>query len=235
MVSLDKAVVARLKKQGEIFEVLVDPYLARDLKEGREVDFERLLAAEEIFRDAKKGDRASSEDLQKIFGSMNIHEIVKTIIRDGEVQITAEQRKKMLEQKRKQIVEFIRKNTVDPRTGAPHTPARIEAAMEEAKVHVDIFKPVEAQIREIVKNLKPILPIRFEEIEIAIKIPAEHTGKSMPALYSFGGITQEEWQKDGSWICIVRIPAGMQAELMDVLARVTRGEAITKILRRIQG
>jgi len=235
MVSLDKAVVAKLKKHGEVFEVLVDPYLARDLKEGRKVDFEKLLAAEEVFRDARKGDRVSSEDLQKIFGTVNLQEIVKTIIRNGEVQITAEQRKKMLEQKRRQIVDFIRRDAIDPRTGAPHTPARIEAAMEEAKVHVDIFKPVEAQIREIVRSLKPILPIRFEEVEIAVKIPPEYTGKAISALYSFGGVTQEEWQKDGSWICVMRIPAGMQAELMDVLARVTKGEAITKTLRRIQG
>ena len=235
MVSLDKAVVARLKKQGEVFEVLVDPYLARDLKEGKDVDFERLLAAEEVFRDARKGDRVSSEELRKVFGTTDLRSIVRTIIEEGEVQITAEQRKEMLEQKKKQIIEFIRRNTVDPRTGAPHTPARIEAAMEEAKVHVDIFKPVEAQVRDIVKSIKPILPIRFEEVEIAIKIPAEYTGKAISALYSFGNITQEEWQKDGSWICVMRIPAGMQADLMDVLAKVTKGEALTKILRRIQG
>lgn len=235
MVSLDKAVIARLKKQGENFEVLVDPYLARDLKEGKEVDFEKLLAAEEVFKDARKGDRASSEDLQKVFGTTDIYEIVKTIIEEGEVQITAEQRKEMMEQKKKQIIDFISRNAVDPRTGAPHPPARIEMAMEEAKVHIDIFKPVEAQVKDIVKALKPILPLRFEEVEIAIKIPPEYTGKAMSALYSFGSVTQEEWQKDGSWICVMRIPAGMQGELMDLLAKLTKGEALTKVLRRIQG
>ena len=235
MVSLDKAVIARLKKQGENFEVLVDPYLARDLKEGKEVDFEKLLAAEEVFKDARKGDRASTEDLQKVFGTTDIHEIVMTIIKEGEVQITAEQRKEMMEQKKKQIIDFISRNAVDPRTGTPHPPTRIEMAMEEAKVHIDIFKPVEAQVKDIVKALKPILPLRFEEVEIAIKIPPEYTGKAIGALYSFGSVTQEEWQKDGSWICVMRIPAGMQGELMDLLAKLTKGEALTKVLRRIQG
>uniref|UniRef100_A0A7C2NAT1 Ribosome assembly factor SBDS n=1 Tax=Archaeoglobus fulgidus TaxID=2234 RepID=A0A7C2NAT1_ARCFL len=233
MVSLDRAVIARLRKGGEEFEVLVDPYLARDLKEGKEVSMEELLAAEEIFKDARKGERASAEELRKAFGTENIFEIAKIIITEGEVQITAEQRREMLEAKRKQIVHFISRNTIDPRTNAPHPPSRIERAMEEAKVHIDIFKSVEAQVKDIVKALKPILPLKFEEMEIAIKIPPEYTGKAISALYNFGGITKEEWQKDGSWICVMRIPSGMYGDLMDLLGKVTKGEALTKILRRI--
>ncbi len=234
MVSLEKAVIARLKRAGEEFEILVDPYLARDLKEGKDVNFEELLAVEEVFKDAKKGIRASAEELQKVFGTTDVYKIAKKIIEEGDVQITAEQRKEMLEQKRKQIITFLSRNTVDPRTGAPHPPSRIERALEQAKVHIDIFKSVEAQIKDIVKALKPILPLRFEEIEIAIKIPPEYTGKAISALYNFGNVVQEEWQRDGSWICLMRIPAGMHGELMDLLGKVTKGEALTKIVRRIQ-
>ncbi|AGK62179.1 rRNA metabolism protein, SBDS family [Archaeoglobus sulfaticallidus PM70-1] len=235
MVSLDKAVIARLRKHGENFEALVDPYLARDLKEGKEVNFDDLVAVEEVYKDSKKGERASIEELKKVFGTSNIQEIIKEIIREGEVQITAEQRKEMLEQKRKQIIDYISKNTVDPRTGTPHPPSRIERALEEARVHIDIFKKIEAQIKDIIKALKPILPIRVEEVEIAIKIPPEYAGKSISALYSFGNIIQEEWQKDGSWICVIRIPAGLKGDLLDLLARLTQGEALTKELKRIRG
>ncbi|MBE8539793.1 ribosome assembly factor SBDS [Geoglobus acetivorans] len=232
MVSLEKAVIARLRKGGENFEVLVDPYLARDLKEGKEVNFDELVAAEEVFHDAKKGTRASVEDLQKVFGTSDITEIIRTIILEGDVQITAEQRKEMLEQKKRQVIEYIRRNAIDPRTNAPHTYSRIEAALEEARVNIDIFKPAEAQAREIVKALKPILPLKFEEVDVAIKIPPEYTGKAISALYNFGTVLREEWQKDGSWICVMRIPAGMQADLMDLLGRVAKGEALTKILSR---
>ncbi len=235
MVSLDKAVIARIKKGGETFEVLVDPYLARDLKEGKEVNFEDLIASEEVYKDAKKGERVSLDELTKHFGTNDFEKIVRTIILEGDVQITAEQRREMYEQKKKQIIEFIRKNTVDPRTGAPHPPSRIERAMEEAKAHIDIFKTVEAQVKDIIKALKPIIPIRIEEVEIAIKIPSAYTGKAMGAIYSFGNVIQEEWQKDGSWICVLRIPAGMQGDLLDLLGRVAQGEALTKVLRRIHG
>jgi len=233
MVSLDKAVIARLRKGGMEFEILVDPYLARDLKEGKEVNFEELLAVDEVFKDARKGERASAEELQKVFGTSNVKEVARKIIEEGEVQITAEQRREMLEAKKKQVITFISRNAIDPRTGAPHPPSRIERALEEAKVNIDIFKPLEAQIKDIVKALKPILPLKFEEIEIAIKIPPEYTGRAISALYNFGGITKEEWQRDGSWICVMRIPAGMHGELMDLLGKVAKGEALTKILRRI--
>lgn len=233
MVSLEKAVIARLRKGGEEYEVLVDPYLARDLKEGKDVNFEELLAVEEIFKDAKKGERASSDELRKTFGTDNTYEVAKRIILEGDVQITAEQRKEMFESKKRQVITFISRNAIDPRTNAPHPPARIERALEEAKIHIDIFKPVEAQIKEIVKALKPILPLKFEETEIAIKIPPEYTGKAISALYNFGGIIKEEWQKDGSWICVMRIPSGMYGELMDLLGKIAKGEALTKILRRV--
>ncbi|RLI02218.1 ribosome assembly factor SBDS [Candidatus Bathyarchaeota archaeon] len=233
MVSLDKAVIARLKKSGTNFEVLVDPYLARDLKEGKKVDFDKLVAIEEVFKNARKGERASKDELQKIFNTTNIREIIKTIVINGEVQITSEQRRKMLEQKRKQIVDFISKNAVDPKTGLPHPSGRVERALEEAKVHIDIFKPVEAQIKDIVKSLRGHLPLKFEELEIAVKIPAEHTGKAISALYSFGSIVKEEWQKNGSWVCIIKIPAGMKSRLMEILGKITKGEALTKVLRKI--
>ncbi|MFO7967372.1 MAG: ribosome assembly factor SBDS [Archaeoglobaceae archaeon] len=233
MVSLDNAVVAKIRKHGENFEALVDPYLARDLKEGKEVDFENLLAAEEVFKDASKGDRASIEDLEKVFGENDIRNIITKIIEEGEVQITAEQRKEMQEQKEKRIVDFISKSTVEPKSGTPHPHDRIRRAMEEAKVHIDIFKSAEIQAREIVKKIKPIIPLRFEELEVAVKVPPEHAGRATQGIHSFGNITQEEWQQDGSWICVLRIPAGLQTDLMDLLGRVTKGEAETKTLRRI--
>ena len=50
-VSIDKAVIARLKTHGENFEILVDPYLARDFKEGKELPVEEILATLEEMAD----------------------------------------------------------------------------------------------------------------------------------------------------------------------------------------
>ncbi|GAG12064.1 unnamed protein product, partial [marine sediment metagenome] len=151
MVSLDEAVIARLKKGEEHFEVLVDPYAAADLIDGKEVDIIKNLAIDAIFKDSKKGTHASEESLQKNFGTGDIAVITKQIILKGDIQLTTDQRHKMQKNKTNRIIETIAKNAMDPKTKAPHPRQRIELAMEQAGVHVDPFKPVSEQVKTIIE------------------------------------------------------------------------------------
>jgi len=231
LVSLDEAVIARLKKGEEHFEVLVDPYVAADLIDGKEVDVVQSLAIDAVFKDSKKGTHASEESLQKSFGTSNIEEISKQIIIKGDIQLTTEQRHKMQKSKRNRIVETIAKNAMDPKTKAPHPRQRIELAMEQAGVHVDPFKPVNEQVKTIIEVLRPIIPISIENVRISIKIPAEQIGKAYGLVRNFGSLEREDWQSDGSWIGIIRLPAGMQTDFYDKLNDVTKGNVSTKILK----
>ena len=79
MVKLEDAVIARLEHGGEKFELLVDPYIALDLKHGKDVKFEELLAADTVFKDARKGEEKSPESLKKVFGTTDISEVAKKI------------------------------------------------------------------------------------------------------------------------------------------------------------
>ncbi len=231
MVSLDDAVIARLKKGEEHFEVLVDPYAAADLIDGKEIDIVQNLAIDAIFKDSKKGTHASEESLQKNFGTSNISEITKQIILKGDIQLTTEQRHKMQKNKTNRIIETISKNAMDPKTKAPHPRQRIELAMEQAGVHVDPFKPVNEQVKLIIELLRPIIPISMENIKISIKIPAEHIGKAYGTIRNFGSLEREDWQSDGSWVGIIRLPAGMQNDFYDKINDVTKGNVSTKILK----
>jgi ribosome maturation protein SDO1 len=230
LVSLEKAVIARLDTRGERYEVLVDPELALKLKRGEEVDMSSLLAVDTVFKDARKGDKAGVEHLKEIFGSSDPIEVAKAIIKKGEIQLTTEQRRKMLEDKRKQIVSIIAKNAINPQTNTPHPPGRIEKAMEEAKVNIDLWKTAEEQVPVVVKALRPIIPIRFEEKTLAVKIPPQYAAKAYPVIKPFGEIKKEEWQKDGSWIFLIDIPAGMVDDFLRELNSLTKGEVETKIL-----
>ncbi|MGZ7047681.1 MAG: ribosome assembly factor SBDS, partial [Methanobacterium sp.] len=116
MVTLEDSVIARLEYYGEHFEILVDPDLASDFKRGKEVDIEKVLAVEEIFKDAKKGDKASEEAMMKAFQSIDPIEAAAIIIRKGQVQLTAQQRKEMLEDKRKKIIAKITREAINPQT-----------------------------------------------------------------------------------------------------------------------
>ena len=227
-------VIARIEKAGEKFEVLVRPDAVQKLRDGHEVDLLSVLAIDEIFRDAHKGSKAAEEKMAEFFGSTEPLAVAKQIILKGEIQLTTEQRRQMLEAKRKQIVQYIAANAINPQTGAPHPPQRIENAMEEAKVHVDPFKNVEEQVKEVLDALRPLIPIRFEKVRIAVKLSAEDSAKCYGDLKAFGSILREEWSPTGAWIGVVEMPAGMQTEFLERLNAKTKGNVETRILKADQ-
>ncbi len=230
MVKLEDAVVARISTVGTTFEVLVDPDLAMALKGGEAVDIRNVLASDKIFKDSKKGDAAAEETIKKAFGTTDVFNVASEIIRRGDVQVTTEQRRRMREQRLKQVVAIISKRAINPQTGLPHPPARIEAALEETRAHIDEFKGAEEQVTEIVKALRPILPLKFEMRRIAVKIPANWVGKAQHFVRKFGKLQKEEWLNDGSWAALVEIPAGIQMEFFEKLNDLTRGEVETKVV-----
>lgn len=231
MVSLDDAVIARLHKGEDHFEILVDPHAAEKLIEGKDVDILSSLAIDTIFKDSKKGTHASQESLEKVFGTDDVETIVKEIILKGDIQLTTEQRHEMQEQKRKRIVDIIVKNAMDPQTKMPHPRQRIELAIEEAGVHIDPFKPVDDQVKLVVEALRPIVPIAMEQVKISVKISSQYIGKAYGIARNFGVLEREDWQSDGSWVGIIRIPAGMQTDFYDRLNDVTKGNVETRILK----
>ncbi|RZN44718.1 ribosome assembly factor SBDS [archaeon] len=228
MVSIDDAIIARLKTHGEKFEVLVDPYKARKIKQGEEE--EDFLASPFIYTDVGAADKASEDLLQKVFGTDVVEDIAVRIIRKGEVHLTAEQRKEILEEKKKKILTHISRHAVDPKSGLPHPYVRIENAFEKANIHIDLFKSSEKQIDEVIKALRPILPLRFEMRSIAVKIPSEYTGKAYGVFTEFGTLRKEEWGKDGTLYVLIEMPAGMQTEFYDRINALTKGDVEIKII-----
>ena len=231
MISLDNAVVARLESHGERFELLVDPDLAAELRHGNSLPIEDVVAALDIFENASQGERASEVVLLKVFGTTAFEEIALQIIRKGEIHLTAEQRKEKIAEKRRHIITFIARNAINPQTGLPHPPQRIEMALEETKINVDPFKGLEEQVKTAMKALRPIIPIRFEELRLAIKIPPDYASRAYGEIRTAATIEKDEWQSDGSWICVIRIPAGTQNDIYDLINKVSKGDAEVKILK----
>ncbi|MEK6983581.1 MAG: ribosome assembly factor SBDS [Nanoarchaeota archaeon] len=231
MVSVDHAIIARIKIQGNSFEILADCNNAVALREGRNIDMRDILAAMKIFSDAKKGLEASETAMKQIFGTSEVDEVARTIIQKGELQLTQEYREKLREEKRKQIIAIIHRNGVDPKTHIPHPPQRIENAFDEAKFHVDEFRPVHEQVQEALKKLRTILPIKFEAKEIALKIAPEYAPKCYSIIRSFATILREEWQTSGYWVAVVELPGGMENDLYDKLNKICHGNLESKVLK----
>tara|TARA_Y100000034_G_C6827219_1_gene373071 strand:- start:237 stop:932 length:696 start_codon:yes stop_codon:yes gene_type:complete len=228
MVDVDKAIIARLKKGEHVFEILVDCEKALDFRKGKDVNLDDVLATDDIFKDVKKGEHAS--DLDKFFNTEDKRKIAGRIIKEGEVQLTSDYKKKLRDEKKKQIINNIHRNAINPDTNSPHPPGRIESALDEIKVNIDEFKPAEEQLKEILPKLRALLPLKYEIREIAIKIPGTHAGKCFGVLKQYGKLLKDEWQDDGSLVAVVEIPAGIQEEFFDKLNGLAHGEVESKIL-----
>jgi ribosome maturation protein SDO1 len=223
--------VVRHQTGGEKFEILVDPDKGLLYKKGEMGEVANVLMADFIFTDARKGEKASADKLMKIYETSDVYEVAKIMFEKGTFQLNAQQRKEMVEQKLRQIINLISKTYVDPKTKLPHPPVRIENAMEDAKISIDPFIEAEEQLQDIVQALRPSLPMSSESLQIALKIPAEYTGKSYGTVKNYGTIKREEWQTNGSWVAVVEIPAALQMELLDTLGKETQGNVQSKIVK----
>jgi ribosome maturation protein SDO1 len=227
----EKFTTARISKSGEKFEVLVKPDPALDYKMGKQLSIAQLLVIEEIYSDAGKGTRASAEKLQKAFGTQDPLVIAEDIMKHGELQLTTDQRRQLVEDKRKQIVAFVARNCIDPRTGTPHPPLRIEQAMNQIKYSIDPFKSSDEQAKDVIEELRALLPIKMEQMRVAVKILAEHSAKGYGALKGYGTISREEWQADGALVAVVEMPAGLYGPFIERLGKITQGTIQTKVLK----
>ena len=230
MVSLEDSVTARFETGGNRFEILIDPEAAQQYKEGEEIDWEEAIAADGIWNDSSIGDRAPEKLVNDTFGSLDLIDIYKKILAEGSIQLTSQQKKEMLEQKRNRIISHIAANAMNPQTGGPHPPKRIENAIVEIMYSVDPIESDQKQIEKIVSKIKLLIPISFDKIRVAVKIPAIHVCKCYGQLSGLGNIESEEYQKDGSWIGIIEMAAAAQTKLEDLLGSVTKGTAEIKAL-----
>ena len=214
---------ARIKKTGKPFEILVNMENALKFKKG---EINSIQADTNfIFKDLKKGEKASETDLSEAFGTTDVNKITAEIVKRGEVLVTQEQRSAEQEKKFKQVVDFLSTNSIDPRTGNPHSAERIKSALEQSHINIKNV-PIENQIKEIIAEISKILPIKLETKKVRITIPAMHTGKAYGIINQYK--QNENWLDDGSLRVVVDIPVGIAMNFYDQLNSVTHGSALTE-------
>jgi ribosome maturation protein SDO1 len=217
--------------EGEKFEIMVKPDPALDYKLGKKKDISAVLISDDIYTDSGKGTRPSTEKLLKAFNTEDQTVIAEIILQKGDLNLTTDQRRKMIEEKRKQIVHFIAKTYVDPRTHLPHPPLRIEQAMKDGRVSVDPQKNIDEQVKDIVEKLRSIIALKSENLELEIIIPAQFASQSYAVLKSVGSLKKEEWQNNGSLKAILEIPAAARPNVIDRLGSITKGSATVEVVQ----
>lgn len=219
--------LARIRLEGKNFEIIVDLDDALNFKKGLASSIEAQV--DKIFADSKKGQIASSSDLQEAFKTNDSKEIIEKIVKKGEILVTQEHRDKEKDMRVKQVVDFLASNAVDPQTGYPHSTERIKNALEQAHINIKNTS-IENQIKDILVEICKIIPIKIETKKVKITVPAIHTGKV------YGIVSQykehEKWLDDGSLETIVNVPAGIIMNFYDKLNSATHGSAITEEIKQ---
>lgn len=228
---MTEVTVVRYSYEGEKFEILVKPDPALDYKLGKKKDISSVLVSDEIYTDSGKGTKPSAEKLLKAFKTEDPIEIAQKILQKGDLNLTTDQRRKMVDEKKRQLVEFISKTYVDPRSHLPHPPLRIEQAMKDARVSVDPQKNIDEQVKDIVDKLRSIIPLKSENLTLEITIPAQFASQSYAVLKSVGSLKKEEWQNNGSLKAILEIPAGARPNVIDRLGSITKGSATVEVMK----
>jgi ribosome maturation protein SDO1 len=222
-------VVAWIEIKGERFEVLVRPEQAFRYREGEKVDLGEILWTDTIYKDSRKGLKASPESLRKAFGTEDVRVIAERILKEGRIQLTEEERRRLLEAKKRKIITYIVRNAVDPKTGMPIPESRIEAAMEELGVSIDLYRDAESQALEIVSKLSRIMPIKIARALIEAVIPPDIAGRVVSEVKRIGDVRGSEWLKDGSLKLEVEVPAGAQIDVINRIQGLAKGRASVNV------
>ena len=223
--------IVKYSHDGEKFEILVKPDPALDYKLGKKNDISSVLVSDDIYTDSGKGTKPATDKLLKAFGTEDLTEIAQIIMQKGDLNLTTDQRRKMVDEKKKQIISFIAKTYVDPKTHLPHPPLRIEQAMKDARVSIDPRKNADEQAKDIVEKLRSIIALKSENLQLEITIPAQYASQSYAVLKSVGSLKKEEWQNNGSLKAILEIPAAARPNVIDRLGSITKGSASVEVIQ----
>ena len=215
--------LARLKTHGIVFEVVIDPDNAFRFMQGKKVDVKDIIKAEDIYADAHKGTLASETDLKNVFHTTDAVKIAERILHEGEVQLSAEQRQQIREEKYNKIVDTISRNAIDPRTNTPHPRQRIVNVLDEVKFHVRESASVEQNVSDAMKLIKPALPIRLDVFTYSVSVDPKYSNAVLSYCKSIGSTAGENYSGDGSLSFEAEFPAGMLNEFTDKLNSLTHG------------
>ena len=218
---------ARIKQAGKHFEIIVDLDKALKFRRGESasVDF---LEIDRVFSDSKKGFAAPEKDVKEAFGTDDVNAVAGKIVKSGEILTTQDYRDEERDKKIKQVVDFLSRNALNPKTNMPHTPERIKTALEQSQVNIK-NGAIESQIAEIIEKLALVLPIKLETKKIKLVVPAIHTGKVYGVISPYK--ENENWMNNGDLEVTVRVPAGLLMDFYDKLNSVTHGSVVTEEIK----
>ncbi len=230
MVKVDEAFEVKYKKAKANFEVLVDFDKLNQFKKDQEkgenkVNVFDVLADDKVFKDQKKGELASENELQAHFQTVKQEQILKTILLQGECQIPTAFKNKLREQIKRQIISYISENATNPQTRGKYANTMIEGEINKIRFNYEINKDFMPQATEMLKLLKKIMPIAISKSKIQMRIPGQHCGNFYGQFRQLGKTTNEKFDDHGNLCLEMEVSDSVIDRVIDEVKRKSNNEA----------
>lgn len=192
-------IIVKYQKAKKSYEILVNHGMVEKYRESishknrTSINIDQVVVADEVFKNSTKGTRYTNNELQEAFGTTDVKECIKHILLNGEVQLTTDDRKKKIEERRKQVVYNLHSFFIDPKTLKPHPVTHIENALNEIKFKVDMKESVEKQSLRARKELLGKLTLKKNLMEGQITIPLKYIGQCYNPINGLSTIDKENY------------------------------------------
>ncbi|KAF6001249.1 hypothetical protein F1559_001824 [Cyanidiococcus yangmingshanensis] len=209
---MPQEMLVRFRHNKYNFEVATVPGTVTKYREGLLRSLEDVLVTDVIFTDYHKGARASDKELQSAFGEgFKKEEVLERIVRRGDFQLSASERRQKLEQKRNEIIEYIHKNFVDPKSRLPLPRMRVEQALETIHPRIDMDLPADRQVAQLMSKLVVCMPMKKHQVEGTLRLPHSVLGASNAIVRSYCTVSREHYTGEGAVLDIMIAPGDYDA------------------------
>lgn len=136
--------------------------------------------------------------------------------------MSIQERREAVEKKRVEIVNYIHKHYIDPKTNKPHPIVRIENALADSKARYDPDQPTEDQANALVDKMLKILPLKRSDMEGVVKVAHQYVGVVSGILKKYCQDINESYDSEGCTYTIGFLP-GDYDSISSNLHKVTQG------------
>ncbi|KAF2271876.1 Shwachman-Bodian-diamond syndrome protein [Westerdykella ornata] len=123
--------VVRIKKGKKRFELACYKNKVMDWRNEVETDLDNVLQVRTVFANISRTQVASKADVAKEFSGMDEEEVLRFILRKGELQIGEKERHAQLDRVRNEVISMVAAKIVDPKTKRVYPPTMIEKALDQ--------------------------------------------------------------------------------------------------------
>ncbi|KAJ7480091.1 SBDS protein C-terminal domain-containing protein [Mycena galericulata] len=224
-IKLTNVSIVRLKKGGKRFEIACYKNKVQEWRTGVETNLDDVLQISNVFTNVSKGEVSKTNDLQKAFGKTEIAEIVKEILKKGEVQVGEKERDHDLTALRKEIATLVAEKCEDPATQRPYAVGMIEKAMAEAGFSVKQDKTAKSQVSACIKQLQSdsTLPIQRSRMRVRISMPTADGKRLREKILEGAETVEDDEMGQDEWEVIMLIDPGQFRVINDLLQKECKG------------